>query len=369
MVRRGERGAIAVITAFMLVALATLVALAINIGLLLQARGQLQNAADAAALAAAGSLDGTTDGLAAARLMAFNYSQAHQVTRQAVQIDPGSDVHFGRWHYVAEQGFAASSFEEITDLSRVLDIDSVEIFNGRDDSGSHNTPLGVFFSGFLGRQTMSVGSHAIAVGRGGRTEGCPMPFVVPTCLPCNTATRLVMANDWSDTVGFIDFSGAPGNDAIAANILNRCSTTAVAKDYQAQNGNDLNTKLDQALLGIDKFDNVIAPIASGANIGQSGLCVFLRKSDTFPLMRTTDCPSPKFAGTITVAQFAVVEILAITDNGTEYTTCPTAATWGKNGKDFGTPIADKARSLTVRLDCAGNGGLTYNNADTLRLVQ
>jgi hypothetical protein len=360
---RGDRGAIAVLAALMLVVVGAFMALAVNVGLIMQAKGQLQNAADAAALAAAGSLDGTTAGLATARQMAARYTQPHQVTGEAVTIDPDMDVRFGRWDFVNQ------SFGEITDLSRVFEIDAVRVVNGRDQSGTHNSPLQVFFSGWLGKQSVDIGTHAVAVGRGGRTDNCPMPFVLPSCLPCNTTTRLVMSNDWQDNVGFINLTGANGNDAIATNILDRCSQTAVAKDYTAQNGNDLNTKLVQALLGLDKFDNVVAPLTAGPNLGQSGLCVFLRQGDAFPIMSSNACPSPKFTGTVTVAQFAVVEILAVTDNGTEYTTCPTAEQWGQTGKDFGTPIADKDRSLTVRLKCNGNDGLTFNSAVTLRLVQ
>jgi hypothetical protein len=352
---RGDLGAISVLAALLVVVVVAFLALAINVGFIMHARGQLQNASDAAALAAAGSLDGTIAGLATGRTMALRYSQVHLVTGESVQIDPNADVEFGRWDFVAR------TFTPL-DSAHVFDIDAVRVHNGRDTSGTHNTPLDVVFGGILGTKTASVKSFAVAVGRGSKADNCPMPFVLPSCMPCNAPYKVVFSNDPKDTVGFIDLSGKTGNAAVRTAILGRCAYGALAQEYVIQNGNDMNKQVVEAMLGIDG-KNLISPAPSG----HSSLCVFDRTGDAFPIVDTTDCPSPKFNQTATVAQFASVQFLEITQNKKSYTSCPTLDEWESGS--FGTDVETSERSITLQLMCGEGNGLVYNSQTALRLVQ
>jgi hypothetical protein len=371
--RRQDSGAIAVLGSIVLLAVGAFMALALNVGLVMNTRGQLQNASDSAALAAAGSLDGTQNGLNTARQMALNYSSSHAVTGQSVVIDSGSDVVFGRWHFKDEAGWPERSFEVLSDP---LLIDAVRITNGRDDTGSHNSALGVFFSNWLGREKVSVPSNAVAIGRGAHNEDCPLPFVLPSCsliqggaVVCGQDITLTLSPDGTDNVGFVFMLGDSGNGVtdIVDNIINRCTVAATAGVYDVQNGNDLNDQVMQALLGLDKQGNEMTPIAPAPPDGSSSLCIFNR-SDSFPIGDTT-CPDPKFSGDLTIAQYASVIIKSVSTGGKVYSSCPTAPVkW----QDYYATLPDEgspARKIVLTVVCGSGNGLAFNNAEVLRLVQ
>ncbi len=368
-----DLGAIAVLGSIVLLVVGGFMALALNVGLIMNTRGQLQNASDAAALAAAGSLDGTATGLAAARAMALSYSTDHSVTGQSVAIDPGADVVFGRWHFKAEDGWPARSFEVLSDP---LLIDAVRVTNGRDDVAGHNTAVDVFFSNWLGREKVNVPSSAIAVSRGARNDDCPLPFVLPSCsliqggaVTCGQDITLTLSPAGTDNVGFVFMLPGNGNGVtdIVDNIVNRCTVAATAGVYDVQNGNDLNDQVMQALLGLDIHGNTVSPIAPTLADGSSSLCVFNR-SDSFPIGNTT-CPNPQFSGDLTIAQYASVVIKSVSTGGKVYSSCPTApAKW----QDYYGALPDEgspARKIVVNVVCGRGNGLAYNSGVVLRLVK
>ena len=83
---RGERGSILVITALSLVALVGFVGLALDLGHLYVVKTELQNAADAAALAAAEMMDKSTDSLIKARTAAMAVPNKFNFQKQDVSI-------------------------------------------------------------------------------------------------------------------------------------------------------------------------------------------------------------------------------------------------------------------------------------------
>lgn len=81
--------------------------LAVDVGYLYMAKGQLQNAADAAALAGAAKLDYSTNPLqAAARVEAIKFAEANKAARASVGVAndnsndfaDGNDIRFGYWN-------------------------------------------------------------------------------------------------------------------------------------------------------------------------------------------------------------------------------------------------------------------------------
>jgi hypothetical protein len=91
---RGASGSVAVWTVLWLAVLIAFLALVINVGHLMTARGELQNGVDAAALAGALQLRGTAEELAPARAAATGYAAAHPTDRHRVAAN---EIWFGAW--------------------------------------------------------------------------------------------------------------------------------------------------------------------------------------------------------------------------------------------------------------------------------
>ena len=88
---RDDRGSVMVVVALAMTALLSMIALAVDIGMLFSARGEAQRVADAAALAGAGSFMQTWNGPAAeeaARSVAIEYGTLNTVRDEGVVILP-----------------------------------------------------------------------------------------------------------------------------------------------------------------------------------------------------------------------------------------------------------------------------------------
>ena len=120
--RRPRRGAVIVLAAVLLVALLCVVAFAVDFGYIVMVKTQLQNAADAGALAGAGSL---RDGSAEAKNSAETFAEMHPVANLNVDVKPTQDIELGRWDHRA---FAFSSAEEEVDAVRVTCRHSARLF-------------------------------------------------------------------------------------------------------------------------------------------------------------------------------------------------------------------------------------------------
>src|SRR4051812_24915637 len=92
-ISRSRRGATLVLAAFFMIVMLGFVALALDIGYIAVARSQLQNAADAGAMAAASVMSTDT---AAITAEAQKYGSSNKVGSTPVTI-ASSDVEFGYW--------------------------------------------------------------------------------------------------------------------------------------------------------------------------------------------------------------------------------------------------------------------------------
>lgn len=149
-----RRGAIAVLSAVMMVLLLGLVALAVDYGLIVKVRSDLQRAADAAALAAVQDLvpaaDGTQD-LAAARATVQTYATSN-LEEPSFQV-AGGDIEIGRFE-------PATVYSAVTlDNSGILD--AVRVTLRRD--GTTNPRVGLFFGRVLGQKEAGVMATGTAV--------------------------------------------------------------------------------------------------------------------------------------------------------------------------------------------------------------
>jgi Flp pilus assembly protein TadG len=155
--KRRERGATMIIVLVALVALIAMSSLAIDVGILWTARTQLQNAADAAALAGALNLidpTGPTVTAGAATTAAIQVCGRNGAVGSESLVLPTSDVLIGNWD------ISAGTFDPNVDLG---DPDAVTAVNvdTRLDSVA-NGPVPAFFSRVLGRQAFDVGAMATA---------------------------------------------------------------------------------------------------------------------------------------------------------------------------------------------------------------
>jgi hypothetical protein len=371
--RQRERGAVAVTAAIVLPILLAFCAVAFNMGLLMDSRAELQNGSDAAALAAARSLNGTTAGLLAARRTAYAYSQSHKAFDQAIAIDAmDQDVLFGHWHLRSDEctfGGGGDCFEPLAE-SGPRRITAVRVTNGR-DGGTHNGPLNMLFGAFVGRTTATVRSAATAVGAGTAAPECALPFAVAECtlvdgagaLRCSgSPQQLVFTNDGADSVGFANLyyptdTQGPSGAFVAETIRDRlCNPTHFrVGPTRLQNGNDFGQAMD-ALLGVD-------------NRGRPAGTCLIGQTIAMPVTEA-GCPTnPTFNGVADVVGFVQATLLAVTDNRGTPRVCA--------GQTVPTITGNPRNSVVVRISCAApsppgewGGGRAYNATNVrARLVQ
>jgi Flp pilus assembly protein TadG len=168
---RDERGAVAVITAIMMVALVLCAALVVDLGNARDVRRQSQNAADAASLAAANVLypDSNTCSSGAPPCIADAVSAAKSYALRNFQVSSGdwtgcSVASGARLSYVPSGESTCISFDSPTSPTRV------RVYIPRRD-------VRAFFGGVVGRSTIPVGSSAQA--KLGVTVNCTLCFLGP----------------------------------------------------------------------------------------------------------------------------------------------------------------------------------------------
>lgn len=151
-----RRGVVAVMVAICMVVLLGFAALAIDVGAMYNARGDLQRSADAAALAAAAVLSeyDTDDPVSTARATARKYVELNPAMGKGVTVAPDDDVTFLRSRFSAAQNmYSFSPTESMPDAVRVT---------VRMSEDSPNGPLQLFFAGIFGRNSTEVSASAVA---------------------------------------------------------------------------------------------------------------------------------------------------------------------------------------------------------------
>jgi Flp pilus assembly protein TadG len=211
-----ERGAVLVLVAVMIVVLIAFAALVIDIGKMYKVRGELQNASDSAAHAAAISLDHTAAGIAAARDKAKEYALLHNADGTGVALDD-SDIIFGHWDE-ATRTFTALG----TDPADPAAVNAVRVIDRRQQATQNSVALNL--APLLGMPQVDVHSDAIAIAGGPRGE-CGFPMVVPDCtlnqaLEDGTCAHCMTYQDNNtDTAGWTSFdAGSVGGPTITALI-------------------------------------------------------------------------------------------------------------------------------------------------------
>ncbi len=246
LVPANERGATAVVVALLIAVLATFTALVVNVGHVMAVRSQLQNATDAAALAAARDLDGTVAGLAGARAAAADYAARHLTDRdQRVLIDQGADVELGEWD---EKAPRAEAFMPITDTTPAAleRINAARVRAGRETARSN--AVTTFFEGLFTQKSTDVRAEAIAVRGGPLKDGCPIPIVFADCmvrredgtLKCDEP--LVFNSDGLDNIGFTNLITDPSvnTDVLQLILQGQCRPVHIGDHIGVSNGANIS---------------------------------------------------------------------------------------------------------------------------------
>lgn len=314
-VGHAQSGAVAVLVAVMLVMLLGFAALVIDIGELFRGRGELQNASDAAALAAARHLDRTPDGLIRARAAAHEYAGHHQAVGTQVEI-ADADIVFGHWDD------AARSFTALDDAA-YPSINAVKVIDRRQEASGNAVQLRL--APLIGHDTADVSSTAIAVA-GGPTADCGFPMVVPDCsldaaIADGTCDYCMTYQDNNnDNAGWTSFdTGSVGGPAIADLVkaacfasddtvlvdpetrecTGACVRTEASNEVKINNGNLMNQ-------GQNNFCPLIQEILTRGVDGGTAYPFVVR----VPVMQSTEgtCDATQFSGTKQVAGYAAMEI-------------------------------------------------------------
>lgn len=202
----GRRGNVLVIAAVSFTVLCGFAALVIDLGYVGVVETQLQTSTDAGALAGARLLDGTVDGLAAARSAAVVLAAENPADGETVDLDPnpandpGGDVVLGIWQ---DGAFLASMDPLKVNAVQVRAGESMAPFFSRVSFGTDS----------LGAQVSSIALAGQKVGAG--EVPWYLPFGLPDCLFETYSDEglqdisFVLSPPGTDNTGWASIAGSP----------------------------------------------------------------------------------------------------------------------------------------------------------------
>jgi hypothetical protein len=226
--REGERGAIAVLAAILLVTVGAFLALSLNVGHKMNAKAQLQAAIDAAALASSRNLNGMGAGMTNVVTTARAYAGAHNIDTDPVTINASSDIVLGFWDkfgkhfYVDGDSFTlGDAVVQLDPLQTPMFYNAVKIVGGADGTTGHNNPLDVFFGAFVGASGgLNVKAGALGLGGGPCDEFANVvPVVVPSCALADGSGNVMCGQQIT-----LSFFAGSGRDIAFADIIQNPTT-------------------------------------------------------------------------------------------------------------------------------------------------
>jgi hypothetical protein len=232
-----QRGAVAILVAVALVVLVGFTALAIDVGHLVVARNELQNAADAGALAGARFLynEYGTAVNGDANKIAYNAATANMSENLAVEVDcdfgsNSGDVQRGHWCF-ATRTFTPNASLKPVDLwnasTEELDADPYFINAVRVVTKRQSSPVISFFARIFGHQGFQVFTDAVGyIGFAGTLAPGEVDAPIAICsqsLNGNTAAD-ECESGYDCNIGYMLSDGQDKNTAAWTNFTQPCST-------------------------------------------------------------------------------------------------------------------------------------------------
>jgi len=188
--RRGQRqrGAIAIIVAILLPVMLGFIALAVDISRELVVRNQLQNAADAAALAGAGKLQWTNTSTTWADASSKASAAIGLNSADGQTLSTGT-VSVGYWNVTG----SPSGMQSTTITPGSNDFPAVKVTVSR-TAGSNGGPIQTYFAGLIGTSAIDVSATAVATiaAPGTAKPGALFPLAISQCM---------YQNYWDSTTG------------------------------------------------------------------------------------------------------------------------------------------------------------------------
>jgi len=158
---KDSSGAVAPITIILLVAFFALLAIVVDLGHLMLVRNQLQNAADAGALAGADALinSTTTPAWAAAQTAAIAAVQSNKADTQALLT---ANVQTGYWDTTWTPTTTPANLLSTGIVPDATQFPAVKV-SVQKNAGSNNGPVSLTFGQIFGITTVNVAAHATAI--------------------------------------------------------------------------------------------------------------------------------------------------------------------------------------------------------------
>jgi len=244
---RDESGAVAIITAIVLSVLIGMVALVVDVGHLATVRNELQNAADAAALAGARNFYPDPGiipipNCSYAKEAAHDYLTRNYSDNQYLKISM-EDIKTGLWRWTPGR------FEVSPDCSYEINPDTapaVEVTVKRDSA--LNPPVTMWFARIFGVETANAYATAVAINELpiGELGPCKVSiFAIPACVGNETCAKtekqwqVTLGPDWADTGGYVSFTEHPSANDMKKLASGECGPgVRTGQEVFLQNGVD-----------------------------------------------------------------------------------------------------------------------------------
>ena len=260
---KDQFGVTAIVIAIVMAMLLGFTALAVDIGYVMTTRNELQNVADAAALAATRQLGAIYQGMSYAQQQ--NYVCDPATVLPIAQDVAGKNRAGGKNITINDSDIIIGQWDANTKtLTPTLgQPDAVKVISRRD--GSANGPIITFFARILGINTVDVGADATAALTGQATAGegdLEIPIGISSFFfnpgeRCNDWIKFSPTNDPDSCAGWTTFALSPSNDITVRRILQEVpdytnpDTTAGETGFEFIGG-DLSTPTFDALLMLFK---------------------------------------------------------------------------------------------------------------------
>jgi Flp pilus assembly protein TadG len=262
-----RRGAVAPLMAALMIVLLGMVAFAVDVGWMGIAQTELQNAADAAALAGAGqlmqpsvqyNLPGQTltnkaSILSAAEDSAKTYAKSFAGYNRAGGVSSlvllDSDVEFGYTDATGKYTKYTGNVLYATSFPN-----TIKVTLRLDDTAGGNGPLGLFFGGVLGRSTTNLTATASATIYTGSIDtfsGSPNAPLLPMTLDVNAWNTFLSTGLSSDGLLHLDGNGLPQLQVYPSPALAPGNFGMLSLDDSSNDANDIANWINNGLSASD----------------------------------------------------------------------------------------------------------------------
>ncbi len=308
---KDQSGITAIVVALVLVVIIGITAFAVDIGYVTVTKNELQNVADAAALAAARQLGAIYQG------MSYEEQQSYDSEGDTEQIKgPAIDVASknkagGGYVTVSPADIIIGDWDGNILNETTAQPDAVQV-TARRDGSSANGPITTFFARIFGIDTIDVWADATAA-LTGQSEAEPGEVELPVGISryffdthtCNSHIKFYPTNDPDSCAGWNTFTSSPANDSTIRDVLEGSiiSPHTIAGDTTYEfTGGTLSNPTFEALLTLFQHNGYDVD-DDGNPIPDGGEPIPLLDSDGNQLLYPDGTPRNKHAWDTTVVVY------------------------------------------------------------------